>query len=367
MGVTISPYVETVNDEIDAGYTQLKLYRDMAPDGAFSTVVDTVTLVEDTLSYDIEDPTGSAIHWYRYGFYNPSTLTLTTLSDPTRPDVVRLLDVMLAASQRAGAGFRSVCTSLGTETLLVDETLRDQAVSSDAWRGAYIYRPDAEEAGDRIRRLTETPFVVASGGLVPIRAWTNPPADGETYYLFVLLPPFSVAGAPYGWDAAARDGLQAVQFEDLVDVGEGTSELVSRFDLGPYLGLVHENDIRSVTLRRYNDDDGSVLWERNASKEGGFYYTQANGRSGLTLIVRPAPAAGVHVLVSAYRRDAEIYDPDDITGCPLRLAARATVWKAYEYLNTVHLGKYDGEEARARAAFEAEYLGFEVPAGGVDA
>lgn len=366
MGVTITPYLETVNEEIEAGYTQLKLYRDTAPDGAFASLIDTVTLEEDVLKYEIEDSTGSAVHWYRFGLYNPSTLTLTTLSDPTRPDVVRLLDVMLAASARAGAGFQSTCTALGTATQLIDATLRDQAVSADAWKGAYIYRPDAALAADRLRRLTETPFIVASGGLVPVREWTNGPAEGEVYYLFVLLPPFAVAGAPYGWDAAARDGLQECWFEDLVDVGEGSSAITSRFDLAPYLGLIHETDIRAVTLRKYAED-GTVQWERNASKEGGFYYTQANGRSGLTLIVRPAPAAGVHVLVTALRRDAEIYAADDITGCPLRLAARATVWKAYEYLNSVHLGKYDGEEARAFGAFNRELTGSgDLPAGGVD-
>lgn len=360
MTVTLSYYLEDVNAQMAADWTHLRLYRDTDPAGAFGTLVEAEALVADQTDYEFEDSTGSTAHWYRVALYNSGTLALSTKGDPFRPDATTLLDVIAAAAERAGAGFKSTCSSVGTVSQLIDVTLRDQGQSPDYLSNAYVYRPDAA-AADQLRRLVARPFDETTGGLTPVREWAAEPDEDEVYYVFLLLPPFKAAGAPYSWADAARDGLQECAFEDTIDIGVGTTTRDSRFDLGVHLGYLREGDIRNVYLRRY-DDDGMVIANLNASKQGRYYATEPNGRGQLTLIVRPAPSTEQHVIVETNRRDAELYAAADITNCPLRLAARATVWKAYEYLNTVHLDKYSSELKLAERAFMAEYAGEGVSA-----
>lgn len=357
MSITISLYVESVNDEIDAGYTQLKLYRDTVPDGAFSTLVDTVTLVADTLDYSVTDSSGTAASWYRYGFYNPSTLTLTTLSDPSRPDVTTLLDVIAEAAKLADAGFTSVVSGTSTTTELVDEVLLDHGEDSKYQEAAWVYLP-AAAAADQLRRIKKDGFNTANGGLQPVRAWSTEPVADDVYHLYLLIPPFSYAGAPYSWADAARDGLSYCEYVDQVDLGVGTSDRDTRFSLGTHLGYIRRENVREVIIRTFDSND--VPTDKDASKNGRYWEAVENGRGELSLDIFPAPLSTEHVIVEINRRDAEIYAADDITGCPLRLAARATVWKVYEHLNEVQPGRYKAELVSAYGRFIQEYRG-QVP------
>lgn len=359
MTVALSYYLEDNNERMAAGWTHLRVYRDTAPDGAFGSQADTQqALVADTILYEFEDATGSSAHWYRAALWNNDLAELSTLSDPFRPDVTSLLDVMLAGAELAGAAFAGTCSALGTETSLVDELLRDHGAAEDYQSNAWVYRPAAVD-GDLLRRLTAAPFTESAGSLTPVRDWANAPAEDEAYQLYLLMPPFKYAGVSYSWADAARDGLQACQFEDRVDVGTGTATREDAFDLGAFLGWLRRGDLKSVWLERYDTDTGQLLARLNASKQGRYWRTQPNGRGSLTLIVRPAPTTQQHVIVEANRRDAELYAADDITSCPMRLAARATAWKAFEHLDREHMGKYQGEVARAKADFLEEYMGLE--------
>lgn len=356
MTATLSHYLEDNNDRMDAGWTHIRLYRDTVPDGAFATMVQAVELVADQLEYEFTDTTGGASHWYRVALYNSIAVEISTKGDPFKLDVTSLLDVMLAGAELAGAAFAGTCSALGTETSLVDELLRDHGAAADYQQAAWVYRKDAA-AADLVRRLTGSPFDEPSGALTPVRGWVDPPTEGEAYQLYLLMPPFKYAGVSYGWADAARDGLQACEFEDRVDVGTGTATRTDEFDLGVHLGWVRRGDLKSVWLERYDVDTGQLLARLNASKQGRYWRTQPNGRGSLKLIVRPAPTVQQHVIVEADRRDAELYAADDITSCPMRLAARATAWKAFEHLDREHMGKYQGEVARAHADFLEEYQG----------
>lgn len=356
MTVTLSYYLEDVDAQRAAGWTHLRLYRDTVPDGSFATVVDTVALVAAQTDYEIADATGTSRSWYRAALHDSVTPATSTKGDPFRPDATRLLDVMQAGAELAGAGFQSSCTSAGTVSTLVDQALVDNGVASDYLESGWILLPDAS-AADQQRRVRKGGFDFTNGSLAPVRDWSVLPASGAEYRVFLLLPPFKMPGAPYSWADAARDGLQMCYFEDRVDIGTGTSTRVDEFDLGVHLGWLRENDVRKVWLERYNATTGAVISRVDASKGGRYYRKQPNGRGSLKLILRPAPSTIDHIIVEANRRDAELYAAEDVTDCPLRLAARACMVQAYEYLNRVHTGKYQGELESARRLFDEEYFG----------
>lgn len=346
MSVTLSYYLESVNAEMDDGWTTLRLYRDTTPDGSFATLVDSETLVEDQTDYEFTDATGTANHWYRVGLYDGSSLS--TLSDPFRPNATTLLSVILEAAKIADAGFDSVCTAEGDTNLLIDAVLLDHGVDDKYQESAYIYRPSAA-AADQMRRVSG--FNTSQGGFIPSRDWASGPSDDEVYHLYLLLPPFSYAGAPYSWASAARDALQECYSVDQVDIGVGTANRDTRFSLGTHLGYLKRESIRRVFLRTF--DSNLVPTDQDASKNGRFWEALENG-SELSLHLSHAPKTTEHIIVELDRRYAEIFDPDDVTSCPLRLAAKATAWKVYEHLNEIHPGKYKSEVASAKARFLRE-------------
>ncbi|MGE3463888.1 MAG: hypothetical protein AB7I04_18420 [Pseudomonadales bacterium] len=355
--VTLSYPLEDVDEQIAAGWTSLRLYRDSVPDGAFATLVDTVALVAGTKLYEIEDATGAVTSWYRAALFDSDTNTTSTKGDPFRVDATRLLDVMQMGAELAGAGFGSECTANGTVSSLVDAALLDNGIANDYLERGWIFLPNGA-AADLQRRVAKGGFDFTTGALRPARDWSTLPASGDPYVFFLLLPAFKAPGAPYGWADAARDGLQECWYEDTVDIGAGGGISTRRYDLGPYLGTMREKDVKRVMVRRYDTDTGAVLWERDWSKQGKFWRTEQNGRGNVTLILGPnGPSTADRIIVTADRRDAELYAFDDVTTCPIRLAARATAMKAYEYLETVHVGKYQAELARATAMFDREYAG----------
>src|SRR5690606_29785063 len=110
--VTLQVYIEDIDDVLADGFTTLRLYRDTTPDGAFSTLVTTETLVEGQEYYSLTDTAGSVSHWYRHDFYDGSTSTAK--SPPYRSEAIPLVTLRVMVAARMGAGFHSTCTANGT-------------------------------------------------------------------------------------------------------------------------------------------------------------------------------------------------------------------------------------------------------------
>lgn len=335
MAVTISVYVEEITAQLAAGYESIKLYRDTEPDGAFSTLVDTETLVALTTIYDITDANGTVDHWYRYGLWDGSALT--ALSEAFQPNGHTLLAVIAAGARRCNAGFASECTSVGTTTTLIDLALVDNGVAPDFLEGSFILRPSAS-AGDRLRRVATEGFNTTAGAL-SINAsnpWTTEPAEGEEYYIFRLLPPIGMPGAGFSWQEAAAEALRGIYYDDQVDIGTGTSTGQARFSLAQY--RLREEDIGAVYLRTTNDD--GIITDIDAGKLGRYWEKIENGPNDWSLELHPPPKTTEHVIVEIVRHYEPMHKLTDVTLCDLELAARATAFRVYRYLNRIQAGKY---------------------------
>lgn len=349
MTIQLSIYVEE-----HATYDRIKLYRDTAATGAFSTLVTTITLVSGQESYDYADGSGSATSWYRYRLSDGSTDS--AFSEAFRPSAVMLLDVRLEAAMRCGAGFASTCTALGAAGYLEDETLADIAVDAKWGEGAWIYRPNAADDGDRLRRVAKDGLDTTDWQLSVTRDWENAPADNEVYHFFLLLSPIDTAGQSYSWDRAVRDGLRATWYTDLLDLGEGNGYR-TLWDLDDFAGYVERDQVRMVYRRTSREADGETVYSyRDARKWGGWTRWRDNGPGSLQLEVHPPLSATETLIVEANRRYESVYADSDVTNCPLELASRAAAWQAYAHLNRVSAGRYAAEEALAKQEFMDEYL-----------
>lgn len=354
MAVTISIYIENVNAEITDGYTHIRLYRDTEPDGAFSTLVDSEALVASTYSYEIEDSTGTVDYWYRYCLYTGSVET--ALSEAWKPDGSTLLGVIYAAARRGAVAFRSTCGT-STTTELVDSVLLDNGASADFLEGAWILGPDWL-AADRLRRVKVGGFNTTSGGLQPDRAWSVAPTG--TYYVFKLLPPIRQAGYGYSWAEACQDGLNGLSYPDDINLGVGNGSQV-KWSLNAY--ALRQDEIGPVVLRTTDATTG-VETDIDMTKNGRFITVQENGPQDVSITLSRPPSTQESVIVSAVRRYGRMYALDDITLCPLETAARATLFRAYRYLNRIENGKYQFELQNAAMELEEEY---DVPPRYVDA
>lgn len=348
MSITVSVYVEE-----QAIYDRIKLYRDTSPTGAFSTLVDTVSLVAGQEVYNCEDGNGTANSWYRYLLSDGSIDT--PLSEAFRPSALTLLTIRLEAAMRCGAGFASTCSATGASTYLVDVALGDVAVDTKWGEGGWIYRPTAD-ADDRLRRVAKDGLNTSNWRLTPTRAWSDAPAEDEAYHFFLLLSPVDTAGQSYSWDRAVRDGLRATWYTDLLNCGEGDGRK-TLWDLDEFGGYLERDHVRMVYRRTESvQGDETVYTYRDARKQGGWTRWRENGPGSLQLEVHPPLFPSETLVIEANRRYETLYSDDDVTNCPLELASRAAAWQAYAHLNRISAGRYATEEKLAHDEFMDEYL-----------
>lgn len=357
MTVTVQVYVEDIATQL-LTYTQVRLYSDTTPGGAFSTLVDTETLVAGQEVYTLTDSAGTPSTWYRYRLYNTTGPVQSDLSEAFQATGATLRNLRIEAAIECGAGFASTCSALGTTSTLIDAALRDSGVDTSFLEGAWIYRPDAAAAGDKVRRVNTDGFTVASGTLAPSRNWTNAPASGEVYQVFNLLPPVDAPGSAYSWDRAVRDGLNVCWFVDQVNLGEGTATGQTRFSLAAY--GAGRNTVRRVFLR--TEDSNGILFDYAVGRGESWWGLTDDGLGSLSLDLGIAPGTDETVIVELARVDAELYADTDTTACPQRLAVKAAAMKALEYLNGIaRPGSYEGEYAAARGWFLSEYARHRPP------
>jgi hypothetical protein len=327
-------------------YTSIRLYRDTDPGGDFSSVLSTTALVAATYEYLITDSTGSSTSWYRFDLYHSTDLTTSEQSPPFQAGV-SMSWLRIEAAIRAMAGFKSTATS-GSLTTLVDSVLRDNGVDTAFLSGAWVYRPNAS-AANKLRRIGQTGFTVASGTLTPIRDWTVSPSAAEEYHIFTMAPPTRQAGTSYSWDDAIRTGLERVRFVDLLVLGVGDGA-ERRFSLDTHSNQVGERHIQRVWIRT-TDSDGHVT-ECDAGKMGRTWHVIENTPDSLTLELIPAPTASETVVVEALCKDAALYRDDDTTLVPPERAVRATVYEFFKAMNRREPGRYAAELSAAAQEYD---------------
>ncbi len=347
MTINVPIYVEDIADKI-AVYTTIKLYSDTSPTGAFTNHVGDTALVAAQKAYSIADSgTGP---WYRLLFYNATGPVQSDISDPWRVNTLDLRTLRATAASRAGAGSSGTCSSAGTSTSLIDAVLRDNGVDEQYLESAWIFRPDAALAADRVRRVKVAGFAPSTGALSFDRAYTNVPADGEVYEVYKFFPPIQQAGVATSWDDIVRDGLNKCWFIDEIDLGVGDGSN-RRFSLASFPD-VNINTYRRVKLRRIDATTGNIR-DISAHNFGRFVSPVTNGMA-FALDVVPAPTPQQYVIVEAIRSPQPLYKDADVTVMPSMLAETAVVLAAYERLNQLQPGKYTGEAAAAYEAWAAE-------------
>jgi hypothetical protein len=264
-------------------------------------------------------------------------------------------EVVIETAMRCGAGFASTCSALGTTTTLIDAQARDQGTDANFAAGGWIYRPDATDDTDKVRRISSEGFDPDTGTWTPTRAWTVAPADDEVYQVYAILPPVVQPGMAESWDRLVNRGLNATWFEDQITVGGGDGSSIRRFPISDETGWVpNEQHVKGV-LFRYTDSDG-LITDRDQSK-GGRYWDIQHTSGDATLILGRAPRADEDVVVVVVRTYPELEDDDDETSCPLTLAVLRARYELYCYLDATpqSQGQYTGEMARSLADWNAEY------------
>ena len=342
--------VEDVNTALD-DYTSIRLYRDTSPTGTFSTLVTTITLVADTFSYSYEDANGTAGDWYRYSFYTATGPVETAKGPAWQVRGVTLQRLRIEAAKESGTGFSGTADTGSTTTVLRDALLGDAFTDINALAGAWIYRPDAADSGDLLRRCTEAPFD-GSDDLTVSRAWTNAPTNGEAYEIYTICAPIDWPGTDMSWDRAIRDALEACWFIDQVNLGVGTGKQ-SRYSLSAFIGNVTTEQIRRV-YTRYTDTDGNYI-DTDYDIDQRFWLAHENGPYDVTIELYPPAPTTEYVWAEVVRIYDSLYTDDDVTTGPERLAVAASVLKMWERANRVRKGRYRAEETDARQRFLSEY------------
>ena len=358
MARTVPVYIA----DIDAAlltYTQVRLYTDTAPDGAFSTLADTDTLVADQHTYYMVASAAGPDTWYAWRLYNPTGPVSGDLSSPFQLERVTFAEARLRTAALAGQAFDSVCTANGTTTALIDAVLRDNGVSDTFLNASWIDRYPVS-GDDRLHRMAQGGFDPATGALIPLRPWSVAPSAGDPYAVYGLMPPIKQAGNAYSWDDALRDGLQDVWYNDEVVVLDTVTEDDARTNQIPLdqVPWLQEDRIRAVWAQRL-DDEGR-LWRKNLTKNGRYWEIRDLGFGVRVLVLSIYPLIGWSIVVSALRQCDEPYTDTDIVPVNTDVATSAGVMAAYRWLNRVTQtkGQYEGEYVQALRYFRKQYAPF---------
>ena len=347
MAITVRVPVEDITTTM-LTYTSAKLYSSTSPGGTFSLVT-TITLVAAQTIYPYEDSAGDANTVYQHEFYNATGPVTSSRSPTYYASGTTLLRLRLEAARDAGAAFESTCSAVGTTTTLIDSNLQDQGIDTAFLEAAYIYRPNAAAAADKVRRVKKDGYTVASFTLSVDRAWTNAPAADEVYHIFNFFPPIDRPGVAYSWDRAVREGLALVWFVDQVNLGAGGGT-------NPRVSLATWPEINTKTIRRAffrKTDTNGVITDVDMNAMGRYWRIVEN--AGVNTLETSIPARTDQVIiVEAVRRDYALYLDTDVTLAPFKSATRAIMFAAYRTLNYLQPGKYAGEFALAASNWQLE-------------
>lgn len=349
MSVTLKIYVEDVNARIADGYDSIKVYTSSNPatlDNT-STLVTTITLVEDQEAYEYEYASGLASSWFGYTLYDTTGPVESTISLKWRPNETTLLKLLEEIVRRCAAGYASVFGDGSTATSIVDAAVADSAADENFGTGWWAYWYDAAAAANQIpRRVTS----YASGAYTIGRAWSTDPAEGDGYLMTALMPAVDVPAQPWSWLRAVNEGLTYCRWIDTLNLGAGDGSNQD-FSLETHLGYLNPNrDIRKVFVRRTDTTTGQAYdhdWTKN-----GRWWELVREPGGYAVRLFPAPPDDCEVMVEVRREGDALYALTDTTTCPFLQAVEAGAWRALAWLAANGRGEWAAQAESHRTLFE---------------
>ncbi len=354
-GVDVQVYVEDPTTAL-LTYTTIRLYSATSPSGTFA-VVTTTALVAGQQNYTINDSGGTSGTYYRYSLYTATGPLESAYSPLISPYGTTLLRLRMEAARECGAGFSGTPAS-GTTTTLTDPILRDSGVDANYLEGAWLYRPDAALAADKVRRVSAAGFNSSTGALTA-RTWTNAPTSDEKYQVFMLFSPTDVAGAAYSWDRAIRAAMADITYLDRIVLGTGDGS-TTIWDLAEHLAYVRRANIRRVLIRT-TDSTTLEVTDEDFTRPNGYFDLIENGAGTLSLQLSRAPGTSEKVVLEITRQDPGLTIDTDVTLAPFEWAVAGTIYEVYRRLNQLQDGKYEAEEARAEANLHRQVARYRPP------
>ncbi len=347
-------YVEDPDTALET-YTSIRVYRGSTSDpttAVFTTQVGSdIPLVSGTNEYPFTDVSANAATIWRATFYN-STGPLESGYGP----LIRVLSSLTLralrylGAQRAGAasggGASSGSTSPGT---VVDPVLLDSGMDAHFMEGAWVYRPDADNASDKVRRIIKSGFNIVTGALTFNRDYIAAPVANEVYQVFQYFPPTDQAGTTRSWDQIVRDALHGRWMIDQVTLGFGDGHTL-RYSLGNFPDIT-ESTLRRVLLRTTNSV--GTITDQSAHTNGRFV-TPVSNAGAFSVDIWPPPSSRQEIIVEALRQDSPMYVDTDVTLLEQRRAECAVVVAAYAAIRAIQPGKYEAEYRAAIDELAAE-------------
>lgn len=346
---TITLYEPTVDALIADGWIGLRLTRSATEDGTYSTVVD-IPYVAGQEQYVYEDTASAATDWYRTMRYSGGATSAVSNPFPARPGTT--LAKIRQGAVRAVSGYDGllVSTASATSTTVLEDTkrLKSSSVRGRSLDGAWVYRPAAALASDRVRMVADGGYDTTAGRVTPDLVWTNAVQTGETYEVILganLHPTDSI-------HPAIRTALMRTRFADtvhLIDDNASTStDLTLRF---PW--LTSSSHLRSVGLA---DTDGNYsghhhMHHRPYARGGHLWITvdEASGHMNLEVLRPHGTLVNEQDSLSGPTSDG------DTVRCPLDWAIAGTVVELYKMFGPM-IGASEGTiVSKAMAQWAAEF------------
>ncbi len=349
MSVELKIYVEDVNARIDDGYESIKVYTSTTPETLdnTSTLVTTITLVEDQEVYEYEYSAGLASSWFGYTLYDAAGPTESSISLKWRANETTLLKLLEEVARRCAAGYASVAGSDSSSSRLVDAAIADSAADESFGAGWWAYWHSAAAAANKVPRRVES---YASGGYQIGRAWSASPAAGDAYLMTSLMPAVDVPGQAWSWHRAVNEGLRHCRWVDTLNLGAGDGS-DQDFSLEAHLGYINpDKDIRKVFVRRTDTVTGQHYdydWTKN-----GRWWERVREPGSYAIRLFPAPPPDTEVMVEVRREGDELYALTDTTTCPFEQAVEAGAWRALVWLASNGKGEYAAQAESHRTLFE---------------
>jgi len=154
------------------------------------------------------------------------------------------------AVRETGLGWAGSISSL-TTTTVVDSSAKATSLGTDAWKGAYLFRPDATSSVDYNRRISS--FTVASGTFTHDGAdYSDTTATSENYMVCPFYPAMDWVGVGFSWQRGVNQVLEKLPVGIVRDdyallSGSGGRD---RFSLSGLSGIGRASQIRRVWRRR---------------------------------------------------------------------------------------------------------------------
>ncbi len=269
MATTIRVTVEDITEKITS-YDQILVYRGLSATGTFNQI-GTVSLVVGTYQYSFVDSTGNLNYWYKYSFYNSTTLAESDKSVPFRPENTTRLRIRQNGLVKYNAGIvlTAASGSAVTGMLTDDYRFKTSLIGAGHGKGSWLYASSGSLAGSARMVSDSTP---SSGSFSVEPSWPSAPASGDEFEWHWL-------ARPDQWESAINRGLARYYFLDRIPI-KGVAS-ANEYDLNFLPWLKNKRQILGLRVR-YSGSTLDSLWG-----VGGTWWKAKQDRDSVTLQVNP--------------------------------------------------------------------------------